>query len=113
MPLELKTEKRDHVAIIHCAGRLVFGEETAALRTQVKQVLAEQPRVVLEMSAVKDVDSGGVGVLIGLFTSARGAGGDLKLVAPSAKVRHTLVITRLIGVLSVYERIEDAIAAFS
>ena len=113
MPLEIKTEKRKDVSILYCSGRLVFGEETSALRAAVKELLAENPRVVLEMTGVRDVDSGGVGTLVGLFTSASAAGGDLKLVGPGQKVASTLKITRLVGVLHIYDRVEDAIAAFA
>jgi anti-sigma B factor antagonist len=113
MPLDIKTDKRKDASILHCAGRLVFGEETEALRSHVKEVIAENPRVILEMSGVKDVDSGGVGTLVALFTSTRSAGGDLKLVAPGSKVRQTLTITRLLGVFHVYDSVEDAMASFA
>ena len=113
MPLQIKTEKRADAVVLFCAGRLVFGEETAELRARVKESLAEDPRIVLEMSGVRDVDSGGVGTLVGLFTSATAAGGDLKLVSLSPKVMQTLHITRLAGILHIYDRLEDAIASFA
>jgi anti-sigma B factor antagonist len=113
MPLDIKTDKRKDTSILHCSGRLVFGDETAALRAQVKELIAENPRIILELSGVKDVDSGGVGTLVSLFTSTRSAGGDLKLVSPSSKVRQTLTITRLLGVFHVYDSVEDAMASFA
>lgn len=112
MPLELKTRKVSDVTVVECAGRVIFGEETNNLRTLVKELLAQSPRVVLDFEKVRDVDSGGVGMLLGLLTSSVTAGGGLKLAHISDKVRHTLSVTRLLGILTAYDTVEKAVAAF-
>ena len=112
MPLELTVRKTPDAVVVSCAGRLVFGDETTELRECVKEIMAEDPRIVLDLARVRDIDSGGVGTLVGLFTSAVNAGGDLKLAAASPKVMQTLSITRLLGIIRAYERVEDAIVAF-
>lgn len=94
---------------LDCRGRLVFGEETDALRQQVKAALAVTPFVVLNLSEVRDMDSGGVGTLVALFTSAQSAGGDLKLVNPSSRVLEVLRITKLLGIFRVHAREEEAL----
>ncbi len=112
MPLELKTRKVSEVVVVECAGRVVFGDETSRLRSFVKELLPQTPRVVLDLQNVRDVDSGGVGLLLGLLTSAVSAGGGLKLARINQKVRHTLTITRLLGILTAYDTVEKAVAAF-
>ncbi len=112
MPLELKVRKTAEGVVVSCAGRLVFGDETTELRTLLKDLVAEDPRIVLDLAKVRDIDSGGVGTLVGLFTSATNAGGELKLAAANDKVKQTLSITRLLGIIRAYERVEDALAAF-
>ncbi len=112
MPLELKTRRQGDVTVVECAGRIIFGDETTYLRALVKDVIAKTPRVVLDLEKVRDVDSGGVGALLGLLTSAVSAGGGLKLARIGKKVHHTLSVTRLLGILSAYDTVEKAVASF-
>ncbi|MBZ5647207.1 MAG: STAS domain-containing protein [Acidobacteriia bacterium] len=112
MALEVKARKLRDVTVVQCAGRLVFGDETTLLRTEVKELLTKNPRIVLDFGEVRDIDSGGVGTLVGLYTSATAAGGGLKLARGNKKVLQTLSITRLLDIIRVYDRVEDAIAAF-
>lgn len=112
MPLELKTRTVSDVIVVECVGRVIYGDEINSLRTTVKELLAKSPRVVLDFEKVRDVDSAGVGALLGLLTSSISAGGMLRLASINQKVRHTLSVTRLLGILSAYDTVEKAVAAF-
>src|SRR5439155_8786672 len=109
----LKVSKRmaEGIPNVDINGRLVFGEETKILRNFVKDLLEVSGQsVVLNLSQLAYVDSGGIGTLVGLYTSAKAAGGDIKLACPNARVQHVLEITRLMTILSVFESEEQAIA---
>lgn len=111
--MELNVSKRtvDGIPVIDLSGRLVFGDETKTLRKIVKEAIEQSDaNIVLNLSDVAYVDSGGIGTLVGLYTSARAAGGDLKLACPNSRVQHVLEITRLLTILSVYASEEQAIA---
>jgi len=43
MQLKMSTRTLDGVMVVDCSGRLVFGEESAALRDTVKKLLAQSP----------------------------------------------------------------------
>ncbi len=111
MPLEIKVQKLPQATVVECVGRVVFGDETTLLRAEVKNIIRENPHVVLDFERVRDVDSGGVGTLLAILTSAVSAGGTLKLARINNKVRQTLSITRLLGVLRAYDTVEEAVAA--
>ncbi len=111
MPLEIQERREGSAAVLVCRGRVVFGEETSQLREKVKAALSGTPFIVLNVAEVRDIDSGGVGTLVALFTSAQSAGGDLKLVKPAARVAEVLRITKLSGIFSVYASEEDAVKA--
>ena len=49
------------------------------MRETVKRELSENNRVVLNLGEVSYIDSGGIGTMVSLFTTARNAGGDIKL----------------------------------
>jgi anti-anti-sigma factor len=42
-------------------------------------MLPGTPKIVINLKAVEYIDSGGLGVLVGLFVSARNCGGELNL----------------------------------
>ena len=112
MSLDLKITRLDDVIVVSCCGRVVFGEETTRLCGTVRDLLPESPQIVLNVGAVKNVDSAGLGALVGLVTSARTLGGDIKLCDLSSKVQSLLQITRLDTVIQVFSSQEEAISAF-
>ena len=113
MPLNLKNRVVDGVNVFDVSGRIVFGEDTDQLRKSVREFLTENnPKVVLNLADVPYVDSGGIGCLVGLYTTARAAGGDLKVACANERVRHVLQITRLLPVLGVFDAEADAVSSF-
>src|SRR5437016_14194746 len=110
MALRIETQISGDVFIVRCDGRIVFGDEGAALRERVGNMLSGSPRIVVNLNGVHYVDSEGLGVLVGLSVSARNRGGELKLVSPSKRVNDLLQRTNLDTILRVYD--EEAVAAF-
>lgn len=110
--LSVRTEVCEGVFILQCRGRLVFGDEGAILRERVLGMLEGSPKMVVNLRGVDHVDSGGIGVLIGLLVSARNRGGDLKLVAPSRHVTDVLRRTNLHLIFELYASDDEAVAAF-
>lgn len=102
----------DQIFIVDCAGRLVFGEETALLRDHIKELLAEHSRIVLNLADVSYIDSGGLGTLVSLYTTAHNAGGAVKLSRLTQRVGDLLQVTKLLTVFEVYNSEEEAVQAF-
>lgn len=113
MPLQLTTRYLGDIAIVDCLGRIVLGDESAALRQHVKELLAESPTVVLNLAQVTYVDSSGVGALISLYTSARNAHGSIKLANLTTRVRDLLQITKLATIFETFDTPEAAAASFN
>lgn len=102
----------DGIVIFDCAGRLLFGDETAALRDQVKAKIAEGSRIVLNLADVTYIDSGGLGTLVALYTTAKNAGGTVKLARLTQRVGDLLQLTKLLTVFEVYNSEEEAVESF-
>ena len=85
MALRIHTQIAGDVFILLCSGRIVFGDEDAILRERVRSMLPGTPKIVVNRKAVDYIDSAGLGVLVGLFVSARNRGGELKLVSPNQR----------------------------
>jgi anti-sigma B factor antagonist len=112
MNLKMETRVADGVAIVTCQGRIQFGEEATALRQELKRVLTSSRAVILHLSGVSYIDSGGLGTLVGVYSSARSAGADIKLVGIGQRLRDVLQITKLVTVFETYENEAQAMIAF-
>ena len=49
MPLKMETDISGDVVILYCAGRLVFGDETAAFRERIKNILLGTKLIVVNL----------------------------------------------------------------
>jgi len=112
MALNTTTNRIDGVIVVYCSGFLVFGEESASLRILVKDLLKKSRQIVLDLRDVTHIDSDGLGTLVALYLSARNVGGGLKLANVGSRVNRSLQITKLVTVLEVFDKAEDAIASF-
>lgn len=112
MSLKIEAHVTDGITYVHCSGRILFGEEATQLRQTIKRLLASTKQIVLNLSAVSHIDSGGLGTLVGLYSSARAAGADIKLTGLGQRIRDVLQVTKLVTVFEVYDSDQQALAAF-
>jgi anti-sigma B factor antagonist len=112
MKLTLATKMKDGILVVDCSGRIVFGEESSLLRDTVKKVLSDYNGIVLNLGKVDYIDSGGLGILVELRTSAQNAGGTIKLTGLTKRVSDLLQITKLLTVFDVYNSEAEAVESF-
>ena len=112
MALRVQTQISGDVVILSCDGRLVFGDECAVLRETIVNMLPGASKIVLNLKEVDYIDSGGLGILVGLLVSARNRGGELTLVSPHERVKDVLRNTNLDRIFRVYANNDEAVAAF-
>src|SRR5207245_11525256 len=111
MALGIQTHISGDIFIVRCDGRIVFGDEGAALRERVRQMLSGSPRIVVNLNGVHYIDSGGLGILVGLSVSPRNRRGELRLASPRPRGGDLLRRTRRGGIISVYRNETEAVAA--
>ena len=113
--MQLKLTKRtvDGILAIECSGRIVFGEESALLRDEVKQAIADNvKRIVLNLGQINYIDSGGLGTLVALHTTAHNAGGAIRLANLTQRVGDLLQVTKPLTVFEVHSSEYEALEAF-
>jgi anti-sigma B factor antagonist len=111
--LRLNTRTVGEVLVVDCNGKIVFGEESAALRDMVKRLIEEKnTRLVLNLSGVSYIDSGGLGTRVGLYTTAQNSGGALKLASLTPRVGDLLQVTKLVTIFEVFDNEEQALDSF-
>jgi anti-sigma B factor antagonist len=112
MQLKLNTRTKEGVLIVDCSGRIVFGEESAHLRDTIKRLVSENSRIVLNLAGTSYIDSGGLGTLVALYTTARNSGGATKLANLTQRVHDLLQLTKLLTVFEVFDNEDKAVESF-
>ena len=112
MQLKITSKNVDGILVIECSGRIVFGEESSLVREQVKQAIPDNKRIVLNLGEVNYIDSGGLGTLVALHTTALNAGSTIKLANLTKRVGDLLQVTKLLTVFDVANSESEAIDSF-
>jgi anti-sigma B factor antagonist len=112
MNLKLEPREVEGVTVVSCQGRIVFGEESNYLRETLKRILTTSRKIVLNLAGISYIDSGGLGTLVGVYSSARSAGADIKLANLGQRLRDVLQITKLVTVFEVYDSEQQAVRSF-
>jgi anti-anti-sigma factor len=99
LSLNLHIYAWEDATVVRCTGRLT-AETSPHLKTEVKALLPHKRRLILDLRELGYMDSSGLGTLVGLYISAKGAKCELQLYNLSPRIRELLSIT---NVLSVFE----------
>ena len=102
-------ERVDGGVVLTPQGRLTV-VSVPSLRDAVAEALTDRGTIiVVNLAETTFVDSSGLGALVSGLKSARQAGGDLRLVAPSEQVSMVLRLTNLDRVLQPRASVDEAL----
>ncbi|MBW4040014.1 MAG: STAS domain-containing protein [Acidobacteria bacterium] len=114
MSMKFTTREVNGVTILDLSGKITLGEGGATLRDEVRSIVSKgSKKILLNLADVNYIDSSGLGELVSAFTAVKNAGGELKLVNLTKKVRDLLVITKLVTVFDVKDDEASAVSAFA
>ena len=111
--LNIGQRQAGDVSVLDLSGEIRIGEGTSALRNSIRELAAQgNKKILLNLGEVRYIDSSGIGELIANYTTASKAGGQVKLLKLTDKVRDLLVITKLLTVFDVYDDEAQALSSF-
>jgi anti-sigma B factor antagonist len=99
-PLKLDITRAGNAFVVRCDGKLVAGG-TDTFYAQVRLLIPETKRLVLDLTNLSRVDSMGLGTLVRLYVHCKSAGCSLELINLGKQVRQLLGTTNLISVFAV------------
>jgi anti-anti-sigma factor len=107
----LSSRHAGKVAVVRLDGRLTLSPALHKLKPRVDTILASNPStgLVLDLSAVPDIDSAGVGELLTIHTSATRRGMRVALANVNRRVAEVLEITRLDGIFAICDDEKSAL----
>jgi anti-sigma B factor antagonist len=99
--LTLVTTVEGDTATVQCTGKLTAGL-TGTLRDEVKRLIPQSKKIILDLTNLTQMDSMGLGTIVGLYVSAKSSGCSLILINLSQRVRDLFRITNVWSILEVY-----------
>ena len=113
MILEAELERVDSTtAVFRLTGRMTLGMRLREIEAKISDVANDGiHKLVLDLSGIDFLDSAGLGALMILYGNMKVRGGQLRLVAPGAKVLDVLKLTRTDSILAIDTNLETALEA--
>lgn len=85
-----------------------------ALKDKIGSLIQQGHRkVVIDLSKVSHVDSAGLGELVHAYATTKNAGGSLKLLHATKRLKDLLAITKLVTVFESYDDEATVLASFA
>src|SRR6201993_1418583 len=114
MNMTMTVRQLGAVTIVDFSGRIQLGEESAALRDLVRDLLSKgHKKILFNLGDVNYIDSSGLGCLVSAFGSVQKRGGELKLLNLTKKVQDVMQITRLYTVFDIMDDEAAAVRSFA
>jgi len=92
--LKLETVSTPEETVIRCIGKLTY-TSCELLRSTVHSLLPQTKRLVLDLKEMTYLDSFGLGVLVGVYLSAKRQDCQLKLINVDQQAKNIIRITNL------------------
>lgn len=110
--MKIFTRRLDKTTIFDVSGDIDFAN-SPELRQSVLHEIREAyaPRLVLNLSQVRYIDSSGVASLVEGLKASRDLGSRFILIGLSTSAREVLQLSRLLKVFEIYENEEQALAS--
>jgi anti-sigma B factor antagonist len=100
------------IEILDLRGGLT-GTESGSLSNAVNRLVSEgKSNLILNLKQVDSLDSSGLGMLVVCFAVIQQQGGTLKLTNVSRRHMELLILTKLTGVLELFDDERDAVNSF-
>jgi anti-sigma B factor antagonist len=110
----LAKELKPGVMVLELSGPLQMGVECKQLELAFDQLIRENhTRVIVDLSQVTKLDSGGLGKLVNCFSRLKTAGGALRLAGVTGMIDGVLKLTHADRFLRSYPTTLEAAESFS
>jgi len=107
--MEYTITDKSSYTLIDVAGRLIEKTQAEGLIKEFESLNeAGKKKYLMDLAELEYVNSTGLNLLIGMFTQARNAGGELVIGGISPKVKKLMVMTKLDSIFKIYDSVDQA-----
>ena len=108
-----RRELNPGIVTLEIKGPLQMGVECKRLEIAVDELLREnRTRVVLDLSGVSRMDSGGLGKIVNCLSRLKVAGGTLRLAGATGMIQGILKLTQVDRLMKIYPTAREASQSF-
>jgi anti-anti-sigma factor len=101
------------VAALEIQGNVHCGPECARLEREVDGLLKDKfIRVVFDLKGVAHMDSAAIGAIVRCHAKLKAAGGALRIASVQPMIAHSLQLTKVDRIISVYPGVSEAAQNF-
>ena len=112
--MNIYERKAGNVTILDVEGKILLDEGDVLLKRKIDELVEKkQISLVLNLANVPYMDVGGLGEIVRSFTTVKRAGGELKLLNPTARLNDLMTITKLYTLFDIHDDEDKAVASFS
>lgn len=109
--MEISSRLMDKITILDVTGDIDLANSPAVRKALLREVKEKRtPRVVMNLSKVRYIDSSGVASLVEGLKASRDSGTRFILFGLSTSAREVLQLSRLLRIFEVYDNEEQALA---
>ena len=113
MHLALTERQIGAVTVLDLVGKLTIDYDAQRLKDKINSLIQQgRTQIVLNLTDVSYIDSGGLGQLVASYSSVAKARGGLKLLGVSKRNHDLLSITRLVTLFDAYDSEKEALESF-
>jgi anti-sigma B factor antagonist len=111
--VELQAHTVSQVQVLTLKGDFKIGPAVDMFRAKIDDIVARgESRVVVDLAAVRMVDSSGIGALVRSLSLVKQRGGSLKLLKPAEQAMQTLKVVNLLKLFEIYDDEAKAVSSF-
>jgi anti-sigma B factor antagonist len=108
--MQLKISEKEDTVIITVEEERMDAHNSGNLKERMLQLFDEgKCQLVIDLAAVRFIDSSGLGALVSGFKNASARDGSLKLCCLQPQVRSMFELTRLHRVFEIFTTLEEAL----
>ena len=103
----------ENVLVLNLKGKLLTSDDTDVLYNHLNTVVERKIKhLIIDLRNVTMMSSLGIGSLMKAMITIREVDGDLRLTGLSEKVKDLFSITKLIGVMKIFDNVNEAVKSF-
>ena len=110
--MEVKVAEMNSIAVVTLATDQLDAGNVRDFKAEINPIAAENKRLVFDLSAVRFIDSSGLGAVLSYLRRQHEQGGDLKLTGLTQPVRMLFELVRMHRIFEIYGSVEEAVGAY-
>lgn len=110
--MKVLTEQIETITVAQLSGEALDASNAKDLKSQVAPLIVSDAKVIFDLSALKFVDSSGLGAMLSCLRQLNAIGGDLKLCGMIKPVRALFELVRMHRVFEIFNTREEALRSY-